>query len=388
MSTFQKASLFNMTNTKSCRGISIAVMVGFHCLLLGNPLTNKAQEQFIKQIGEDYANRPYYNALVIGVVKGDSTSIHTFGKVRPKEPGKPNKNHYFEIGSLTKVFTTTIFQDLVNKGELDPQAPVNKFLPDNINLSAKGSDTIRLHHLATHTAGLPRVDKDYFYKRSKDIFKVGANPYKNYGKQKLYEFLDEVIPFAKPGEQLHYSNMGMALLGHIMELETGKPYDSLIAEYTSQIGLENTTVNLKRSVKKRNLLPAFNRRQREVPYWDFKVMEPMGALKSTPKDMLRFLQVSMGKVETPLTSIIKDARQVRDTGNLEHMDNVAVGYGWFQGPKTIRGEKATWHNGQTGGFSSFIAFLPEQEQGVVALANTNGGLGEIAFKTLEILNKD
>lgn len=352
------------------------------------PCSLSAQEQFIRQIGQDYADRDYYNGLAIGVVNADSSGIYTFGRKRPDQEGKPSEDNHFEIGSLTKVFTTAVFQKLINEGTLDPQDKVNAYLPDSVTLSSKGEQPIRLHHLATHTAGLPKVDEGYFYKRSKDIFLVSENPYKSYTTANLYDYLDQVSPFAKPGEQLHYSNTGVALLGHVMTIATHKPYDTLIARATRQMALPHTKLSLTASVKERFLLQGFNRRQRAVPYWDFQVMAPAGALKSTPSDMLRFLRISMGQIQTPMTKPIQQAQQVRGSGDLKQMKNVGVGYGWFQSAKTIEGERITWHNGQTGGFSSFMAFLPDQQCGVIALANTNGSLGRVAFQTLKVLSNN
>lgn len=362
--------------------------LGLWLILFGLSFQGFSQEQFIKEIGNRYTRKAYYNSVAIGVVNGDSSKIYTFGEIGPKIPGIPTKNNYFEIGSLTKLYTTLIFQDLVEKGKLDPNSPVQRFLPDSVNLSTKGPNPIRLRHLATHTSGLPRLDKDYFYERSQDIYRISQNPFKSYTKTNLYQFLDEVIPFAKPGEKLLFSNMGMGLLGHILEKVTDKSYKKLVGEYTDKMGLADTKINLKTSTRKRFLLPGFNRRKRKMPYWDFKVLAPVGALKSTPNDMLRFLKISMGTIETPLTPVVQKAQKIRDSGNLKDMKNVKVGFGWFKGPRQIRGDKAYWHNAQTGGFSSFIAFLPEQNQGVVVLANTNGGVAGVAFRVLKVLNKD
>ncbi len=359
--------------------------LGLWLILFGFSFQGFSQEQFIKEIGDRYTRKAYYNSVAIGVVNKDSSKVYTFGEIGPNMPGIPTKDNYFEIGSLTKLYTTLIFQDLVEKGKLDPNAPVQRFLPDSVNLSTKGPKPVQLHHLATHTSGLPRLDEDYFYKRSQDIYRISQNPFESYAKENLYQFLNEVIPFAEPGKKLLFSNMGMGLLGHILEKVTDKSYKKLLSEYTDKMGLANTKVNLKTSTRKQFLLPGFNRRKREMPYWDFKVLAPVGALKSTPSDMLRFLRISMGKIETPLTSVIQKAQKIRDSGNLKDMKNVNVGFGWFKGPRQIRGEKAYWHNAQTGGFSSFIAFLPEQERGVVVLANTNGGVAGVAFKVLKVL---
>ena len=362
--------------------------LGLWLIMFGISFQGLSQEQFIKEIGNRYTRKAYYNSVAIGVVNGDSSKIYTFGEIGPEMPGIPTKNSYYEIGSLTKLYTTLIFQDLAEEGKLDPHTPVKRFLPDSVNLTSKDSAPIRLHHLATHTSGLPRLDENYFYQRSQDIYRISQNPFKNYTKEDLYQFLNEVIPFAKPGEKLLFSNMGMGLLGHILEKVTDKSYKQLLSEYTDKMGLMDTKIQLKDTTRERYLLPGFNRRKREMPYWDFQVLAPVAALKSTPFDMLRFLKISMGKIKTPLTPVIQKAQNIRDSGNLKDMKNVKLGYGWFKGPRKIRGEEAYWHNGQTGGFSSFITFLPEQQQGVVVLANTNGGVAGVAYRVLKVLNKN
>lgn len=385
MYTYQKVtnpSLLSRRSKRVCFTI-LALLGGMTVSFKGG-----AQERFIKELGDRYTRKAYFNSLAIGIVDGDSSKVYTFGQIRPDEPGKPTKDSYYEIGPLTNLFTCLMFQDLVSKGVLDPNDPANHYLPDSIKLAKKDGEPIRLRHLATHTSGLPRLDEDYFYQRSQDIFQLSQNPFESYGRSDLYAFLDEVIPFAKPGEKLRFSTMGIGLLGHILEKAADSSYQQLLARYTHEMGLSKTKTSLSKSTRKRYLLPGFNRRRREVPHWDFQVLAPSGAIKSTPFDMLKFLKLCVGESDNRLADVMRQTQQIRDSGSLKDIKNVKVGYGWFKGPQKVKGKTAFWHNGQTGGFSSFIAIVPEEQQGVVALANTNGGVGGVAFRALRLLRKE
>jgi CubicO group peptidase (beta-lactamase class C family) len=101
----------------------------------------------------------------------------------------------------------------------------------------------------------------------------------------------------------------------------------------------------------------------ETPLWDFSVLAGAGGIRASFRDMMTFLNANLTPDSTPISTTLKLSHEIqfRDTQN-------KIGFGWMiqdEDPNTV-----IWHNGQTGGFSSFIAFQPKKKVGFVLLTNT------------------
>src|SRR5207237_6579871 len=99
-------------------------------------------------------------------------------------PGGPplDGNSVFEIGSVTKVFTTTVLADMVLNGEVELDDPVAKYLPSSVHVPMRGDTQITLLDLATQSSGLPRLPSNFAPKDP-------TNPYADYSVQQMYDFL-------------------------------------------------------------------------------------------------------------------------------------------------------------------------------------------------------
>ena len=128
----------------------------------------------------------------------------------------------FEIGSITKVFTALLLQDMIERGEMKLDDPVQKYLPNSVKMPTYQGKEITLLHLATHTSGLPRDDDG-----------------------QLYAFLSHCALRQAPGTRLEYSNLGMGLLGHVIALKADKDYETLVVERICQPpGMDSTRITL------------------------------------------------------------------------------------------------------------------------------------------------
>src|SRR5438105_10431416 len=108
----------------------------------------------------------------------------------------------FAIGSITKVFTALLLQDMIERGEMKLDDPVKKYLPDSVKMPAYQGKEITLLHLATHTSGLPGGPNNLSPKSWRDPDQA------DYTVEQLYSFLShDKLPRA-PGIQEEYSNLG------------------------------------------------------------------------------------------------------------------------------------------------------------------------------------
>ena len=102
-----------------------------------------------------------YVSIMVGIVDTAGPRYYSYGTVSPTSNKTPDENSVYEIGSITKVFTTILLADLVQKGELRLDDPIERFLPDNVETPTRNGYSIRLAHLATHTSELARMPDNF-----------------------------------------------------------------------------------------------------------------------------------------------------------------------------------------------------------------------------------
>ncbi len=123
-------------------------------------------------------------AMVVGVIDPSGPRTVAYASTKKGE-GPVDANTVFEIGSVTKVFTSLLLADAVRRGEVALTDPVSKYLPPNVKVPERGGKKITLVDLATHTSGLPRMPTNFHPKDP-------ANPYADFSVAQLYEFLATV----------------------------------------------------------------------------------------------------------------------------------------------------------------------------------------------------
>jgi len=184
--------------------------------------------------------------------------------------------------------------------------------------------------------------------------------------QQMYEFVSGYELPRDPGEAPMYSNLGVGLLGHALALHAGKTYEQLLIERVcAPLKMQDTRITLNASQRAR-LAPPFNGDLSPDHNWDLPTLAGAGAIRSTANDMLEYISAEMGLTPTQLAPAMKlsQTRQAQfDAGN-------DIGLNWLIDTK----RQIRWHNGQTGGYHSFVAFDPEKKFGVVLLSNTASGL--------------
>src|SRR5438105_7144043 len=235
--------------------------------------------------------------IMIGVLRGGERRVGGYGVLDAgRQP--PDEHTIFEIGSVTKVFTTLLLADMVLRGEVALNDPAQKFLPDAVHLPTWRGQQIMLLHLATHTSSLPRLPSN-LWKTVKDQ----ANPYANYQVSDMYEFLSDCKLKRPIGSREEYSNLGMGLLGHVLGLVAGKSYEELVRERILRpLGMTDTSITLSADQQAR-LAPGHTSDGKVTVNWDTPALPGCGALRSNVNDVLTFMAASM----TPATSLLAEA---------------------------------------------------------------------------------
>jgi D-alanyl-D-alanine-carboxypeptidase/D-alanyl-D-alanine-endopeptidase len=265
----------------------------------------------------------------------------------------------FQIGSVTKVFTALLLADMAERGEVSLSEPAASYLPDD-GKSPEGAAT--LADLATHTSGLPRLPPGLaWYSRLSP-----RDPYARYPASRFARAARQSLRGAYGASGYEYSNYGFGLLGYLLGLAAGTPYETLVTErICGPLGLRDTTFEVPALSRDRVVQGYAGRRT--VPAWHLGALAGAGGLYSTAADMGTFLQACLRPGGSPLEGAIRAALAPRLA-----IPGGQIGLAWHL--TRLGDHMVTWHNGMTGGFSSMVAFDPARKLGIAALANSAGEL--------------
>lgn len=310
-------------------------------------------DQTVAALASELVDGKFVPGVVVGVVHGTDEHIAGFGKTGTG--GVPDRDTVFEIGSVSKVFTGELFAEAIERGLVEPGDPAGGHLPKGATVPRGTTTDITLEQLATHRSGLPRMPDNLTPKDP-------ANPYADYTVEQMYKFLSAHQLSREPGAEYDYSNLGMGLLGHIVGLVAGAPYEQLVREWiTDPIGMDDTSIALHGTMAAR--FAAGHDEVGPVSAWDIRTLEGAGAIRSTAADMIRFVRAH---IESPSPAM------ARATSVIATRPGGTMGLGWHIGLGELA--ELRWHNGQTGGFHSFVAFDAEARIGVVVLANASSAV--------------
>jgi CubicO group peptidase (beta-lactamase class C family) len=282
--------------------------------------------------------------LVVGIVDEHGSRVVSYGKLDNGTNANVNGNTLFPIGSVTKVLTALLLQDMVDRGEMKLDEPVQKYLPKSVKMPRYHGKQITLLDLATHTSGLPR-DCD------------GS----------LYASLSHCTLRYAPGTHWEYSNLGFGLLGHVITLKAGKDYESLVIERICQpLGMNDTCVTLTPGLKARlasgHATPGYRVRDFSSLNHDTNAQVPnllgAGSLRSTANDLLKFVAAYAGISRSPLNALMQKAQA------LHALQSGAKRRLAWDGDGPV-----FEHGGLLDGYQAELAFDVKRHRGVVVLSN-------------------
>lgn len=298
-------------------------------------------------------------AVAVGVLRDGTATVYGYGTVHTRLGDRtPDGRTLFAVGSVTKAFTGLLLAEAVRRGEVALDDPVNKHLPADLKVPAKGDKPVTLLHLATHRSGLPVQPQTTILMESNDL----ANGYADFGHEKLSRSLFTLKPPYAPGERFVYSNLGAGLLGHALVHAAKAPsYDWLLKERVCRpLGLNDTAEALTGEQRAR-LADGFTDTGTPGPHWEFATLVGCGGLYSTADDLLQFAAASMG--DGPLAESFKLATAPREkTGGRQE-----IGLCWMT-TKAADKPAAVWHNGATYVCHAMLWTVPANKLAVVVLS--------------------
>ena len=316
-------------------------------------LADKLSEEIVERELDKLVSDRIVDGISAGYIHGKDYGIVHAGTAG--KSGVANNLTVYEIGSVSKIFTSLLLADAVVRGEieLDTAAIVSH---SNVQLPAKEGRPIRWIDLSTHRSALPRLPSNM---NLTDL----RNPYQNYDSKKAATFLDLYDLPRKPGESQEYSNFAVSLLGYLVAQNEGKSYEELLKERIAKpLRMTDCTISLDKDQKRRLATPHSAYGTKATP-WTFADLPGAGGIRATMRDMMRFARAQLhppkGKLGEAIELAWKQHTDADDSG-------APMGLGWM-----IAGDGQTrWHNGQTGGYHASLFVNREINCAVVLLCNT------------------
>ena len=297
-----------------------------------------------------------HEAVVVSI-DGDRTRFAGFGA---------DEHTPFEIGSATKTMTGLLFQDAIERGELAAEDRLEGCLPE---LAGTAAGAVRLDDLATHTSGMPRLLTDPgFQAATLGRSLLGQNPYTLTVDEMLALTRTERV--GEPGT-FEYSNLGTALLGQAVARCAGMDYPTLITTRLFEpLGMTASTL----PVTVDDLRPidtrGHNAQGAAQEQWPIGGHAPAGGVRSTAHDMTLFARALLDGTAPGASAM--DPRRETASGPI----------GWFWFTLDVDGTAITFHNGQTGGFTSAIMLDRAAGRAGFVLDDTATNVDEVAYAVL------
>jgi CubicO group peptidase (beta-lactamase class C family) len=292
----------------------------------------------------------------------------------------------YRVGSISKSFTAVAMAQLVQRGRIRLNDPVQNFLPEARNFAEPraGAPPVTFFHLATHTSGLIREPR---------LQGAASGPIAQW-EEKVIASIPTTSFDTVPGVRYSYSNIGYGTLGLAVSRAAGVPFMELVErEIFRPLGMHHSTFVV--SPAQQHLLSVGYANGRdgsidaETPAREhtgrgYKV--PNGGIYSNVGDLARFI----GGVTGAYGDAILNA-QSRTLVLTRHTPPGGAGYGFGFSISNVRGVTIAGHGGSVSGYTAHIAFEPQSRVGVILLRNYGSGrtnLGSTANESvLAVLGK-
>ena len=339
------------------------------------PTTNPMKTLTDRQI--DSAVRPYIQksntvGLSIGILRNGAITTYNYGETKQGNNNLSDANSIFEIGSISKTFTATLLAYYVDEGKVTLKDSITKYLPDSV-ASNKALQSITLEMLSNHTSGLPRLPDNLEYHSPDPL-----DPYKYYAQKDLFDYLKTCKLNTTPGQKYAYSNLGVGLLGAILEKVSGKSYEQMVEEIICKPLGMNSTAQYLTAVEKAHFVSVYNDEGKETSPWTFDILAPCGALRSTVTDLLIYAKANLTPADNKLSKAIQLTHQVTFSNK-----DLKLGLDWHI--IKIAGVEYYFHDGGTFGCSSFLVFNPDKKMAVVVLSNSGASVNNLGIQIVKKL---
>jgi len=323
-------------------------------------------------------------AAVVLVKGGEVLLAGGFG-VRDIASGEPvTAQTMFPIASVTKSFTALSCAMLVEEGKLSWEGPVHELMPELEMHDPYVTKHLALRDMLSHRSGLPRYD--LLWKNNEEITR-----------RELVERVRHLKPNVGFRSLWQYNNLMYIAAGYLIEKATGQTWEEFISERIfRKLGMASSNFSVEDVKRYPNQAKPHALWQGEVVQGDYLNVDrvgPAGSINSTAEDMAAYLQLHLNRGQYGGERLVSEAMigemvlPHMAVPPLMHFKDVSYRtYGLGLEQISYQGHNIVRHGGNINGFSSLMAFVPEEGTGVLVLLNRNAPLNHvIAFLALEMM---
>jgi len=298
-------------------------------------------------------------ALSIALVEGDRV-VWSAGFGEAAEGVPADGNTAYRVGSVSKLFTDLALMQLVERGELDLDAPLAMALPDFAPTNPYATP-VTLRQLTSHRAGLVREPPvgHYFDDTAPTLAATAAS-------------MNRTSLVCAPGTRTKYSNAGIALVGRALEVHYGQPYAELMHERVlAPLGMSRAAMEATPSIRRRLAearMWAYDGREEPAPTFELG-MAPAGNLYASVRELAQFMTVLFNEGRGPGGALLAPETLALMMTPALGPDGKPTRFGIGFAIDELEGRKRCGHGGAVYGFATALSFLPEERLGVAVAAS-------------------
>lgn len=335
-------------------------------------------------------------SIALSIVQdGKEIYSRAFGSKLLKENAPATTNTIYGIGSVSKSFTCVAIMQLVEKGKIKLDDPINKYLDFQLGLEGK---PITIKHLMSHSSGIPNLGVANVLISRYSNLKETYVPMSN--KEDLIQFINEAQEeiIDEPGKRFFYFNAGFVLLGMLIEKISGKKYHEYIKENIFQpLEMETACFTREEFEKVEDRMTAYKTDKDELietihPFDEF--IYAAGGIICSVNELKNYLLMNLndGKFKEKQVLSKKSLEQMFTPiieSNLGTLEKMNYGFGWAI-EDGFFDETVIAHGGSTAVSSAYVSLMPSKKIGIALAANCGNSQGSLITKTIMalLLDKD
>jgi|GEM_PF-533532 len=336
-------------------------------------------DTIVAHTAQDFIKGSPWVSFSAGIVSDGKISLYNFGSVKKDKVQLPVNETIYEIGSITKTFSSLLLAHAVLEKRVKLEDDIRMYLKDGYPNLQYGKEPIRLIHLVNLTSRLPDnlPEKPESFKNLSDdsvLFAI-AKLHNGYTREDLLRDLHNAKLDTMPGLLPRHSNVAGQLLGYILENIYHKPYDELVKEYiTGPLKMNNTFITVPAD-KAAQFVQGYNQNGLAMPNIPDDA-KAAGGMHSSIEDLTRYLKYHLEEQDP---AVKMTHQPVWGDPNV-----FALGLNWFIN-KTGDGKLTVHDDGTTLAFTTYFMMYPGLNFGIVLTTNvytpaSNNELGDMATR--------